>query len=61
MEKIMGYTTSQIHRNRERIVIDVRSWSFTVWLKRRLWQRPQVVKRWWFIVGPFELAHHALD
>lgn len=53
----MGYTTSTLYQTDDRIILDVRSLSVSIWKKPRLWSW-----RWygwlWLRAGPIEVMWH---
>lgn len=53
----MGYTTSAIYQTHDRIIIDVRALSISIWKRIRFWRL-----RWhgwlWFEFGPVEVMLH---
>jgi hypothetical protein len=53
----MSYTTNKIYKTHDRIIIDIRSWSFSLWTKPRLWSFAWH-RRGWLCLGPLEIFHH---
>lgn len=53
----MGYTTSTVYQTADRIIIDIRSLSISIWKRPRLWSWSW--RRWlWFCAGPLEVMLH---
>jgi len=56
----MPYTTSTIYQTPDRIIIDIRALSISLWKKPRLWTYRWY--RWlWFCFGPVEVMLHRLS
>jgi len=55
----MGYTTSTAYQTADRMIVDVRALSFSIWKRRSMWRW-----RWygwlWVCLGPFEIMLHPL-
>lgn len=56
-EELMGYTTSTCYRTADRIILDIRALSISLWTKPRLWS--WFWRGWlWFCAGPIEVMWH---
>jgi len=53
----MGYTTSTIYQTDNRIILDIRALSISIWKKMTMWSWHW--RGWlWFCAGPFEIMLH---
>jgi len=54
---MMGYTTSTIYQTDNRIILDIRALSISIWKKMTMWSWHW--RGWlWFCAGPFEIMLH---
>jgi len=53
----MGYTTSTIYQTDDRIIIDIRSLSISIWKKPSMWSW-HWYGRFWLCAGPVEIMLH---
>jgi len=53
----MSYTTSTCYQTADRIILDIRALSISLWTKPRLWS--WFWRGWlWFCAGPLEVMWH---
>lgn len=53
----MGYTTSDVYQTHDRIIIDIRRWTFSIWKRPKFW-RFDLRLRWAcnLQAGPLEIT-----